>query len=126
MYDTTLLTDELIGLEKDSNGRINHSPSGVDSKDIADSLCGATYNASLHAEEFDFEYGETLNIITNVNSSLNPDINKQQVTIEFEEELNKIFDPLQNMNKDVFTDFGLGKAQALTQHCISQGIILPF
>lgn len=37
-----LLTDEIIGLERDNNsGKVDHSPSGINSKDQADALCGA-------------------------------------------------------------------------------------
>lgn len=65
----TLLTDELLGLEKDSNGKIDHSPAGVDSKDSADGVCGALFNASQHAEEYAYEYGEDMNLIFNTNEN---------------------------------------------------------
>lgn len=42
LYESNLLTDELIGLERDNtSGKIDHSPSGINSKDCADALCGA-------------------------------------------------------------------------------------
>jgi hypothetical protein len=64
-----LLTDELLGLEKDSNGKIDHSPAGINSKDSADGLCGALFNASQHAEEYAYEYGEDMELIFNTNST---------------------------------------------------------
>jgi hypothetical protein len=33
------------------------------SKDAADAICGSLWNASKHADEFNFEYGETLDTI---------------------------------------------------------------
>lgn len=54
-------------------------------------MCGATYNASQHAEEFAFDFGESLDTIakTNVTASNL----RQQITVDFEEEL-KLLDPL--------------------------------
>lgn len=62
LYDTPLLTEELLGLERNNNtGKIDHPEGGkVGSKDAADALCGALWNASLHQEEYSFEYGEDL------------------------------------------------------------------
>lgn len=38
------------------------------SKDQADAFCGSLYNASLHAEEYAFEYGESIETMLNVSS----------------------------------------------------------
>jgi hypothetical protein len=70
-----------------SSGVIVHN-----SKDSADAVCGAIYNASQHAEEYAFEWGESLDTITKTNKN-----NEQQVTIDFEEEL-KLLDPLAKFN----------------------------
>lgn len=114
MYESTHLTDELIGLEKDANGKVDHSPSGINSKDAADALCGSLYNASQHAAEFAFEYGETLTNIVSVNNNGNTNIDKQQLNVDFEEELRKISLNRNNLKQpsqqDSFMDFGLGKA----------------
>lgn len=67
LYNSKLLIDELLGLEKDGSGHIDHSSAGINSKDAADGICGAVYNASQHAEEFAYEYGETLDITLSVN-----------------------------------------------------------
>ena len=37
------------------------------SKDSADGVCGALYNASLHAEEFSYDYGESLETLVDFN-----------------------------------------------------------
>ena len=86
MYDTVLLTEELLGLERNNNsGKVDHSPSGINSKDIADALCGSLYNASLHAEEFAFDYSENLQTMLSANNGDANDLS--QITIDFEEEL---------------------------------------
>lgn len=79
-----LLTTEIISLERNINtGKVDHPPNG--SKDTADAVCGAIWNAAQNAEQFAFEYGETLDTITETNSIMS-DI-RQQVTIDFQEEL---------------------------------------
>lgn len=79
-YPTKLLTSEIIGLIRDGNGKIDHSPAGINSKDQADAVCGALYNASLHAEEFAFDYGESSEQLLRINSNSYEDdlsINKE-------------------------------------------------
>ena len=92
MYENTLLTEELIGLERNNNsGKIDHTPSGINSKDQADALCGAVWSASKHAEEFAFDYGEDIQSMVEVSSSGNSNYQKQQVMLNFQEELQKVF-----------------------------------
>ena len=142
MYDGKLLTEEFLGLERDNNsGKIDHSPSGVNSKDQADAVTGATWNASQHAEEFNFEYGDLLTTIVNVSSSINNTYTPKQVSVDFEQELNKLLDPLsnnsgtpqmhkpnidnkQNTQKQPFMDFGLGAAQPYQGAYLKDGIII--
>lgn len=99
-YQTKLLTDEIIGLVRDNNGKIDHTSAGggIDSKDISDAVCGAIYNASQHAEEFAFDFGETLETISQANNSQG-DFNRQQLVVDFEDELKKAFDPFANQNQ---------------------------
>lgn len=112
LFENNLLTEELLGLERNnSNGKIDHTPSGINSKDSADALCGAIWNASQHGEEFDFEFGETLDTIVDVSgqtSELNID---KQIMVDFEEELkrasNAFGKSLKNKNNN-YTDFGMG------------------
>ena len=133
MYDSQLLTEELLGLERDGNtGKIDHPDGGRSgSKDASDALAGAVYNASLHAEEFAFEYGEDLEVIHNVGmKTFNED--KQQVIIDFEQELQRAFEAARPKEyrqqiveeENPFRDFGMGKAKPLTSYYLSQGIIL--
>ena len=112
MYENKLLTDELIGLERNSNGKIDHSPLGINSKDSADAVCGALFNASQHAEEFAFEFGESIEATIEV-GNYKTTLDRKQVEIDMEEILNNLHDPLKETIKkqsNPFLDFGLGSA----------------
>ena len=107
------------------------------SKDISDSICGSLWNASQHAEEYAFDYGETLSTISDVSIGSTASA-KQQVSVDFENEMTKVFDPFnsqsttnQNQTKkefednQFFMDFGMGKAQVIQQQYLANGIIMP-
>lgn len=125
MYDSTLLTEEIIGLERNNNtGKVDHTPlgGGINSKDQSDAVCGALWNASKHIEEFNFEFGETLDTIVDVSTSgLSPQAQKQQVILDFEEELKRA-----KINDDShFMDFGFGKRGDLNiDNYLMNGIII--
>lgn len=138
MYKSNLLIEELIGLERNStNGKIDHSPQSINSKDVADALCGSIWNASKHAEEFAFNFGEYINDVVEVNTST--DLNRKQVQVEFEKELTNLLDPMAkykeqqtieskekptDKNQEVnFLDFGFGKAQEIKPNYFNDGII---
>ena len=60
-YEDKTLIDELINLERNMDtGKVDHPDGGK--KDVADAVCGALFNASKHAEEFAYDYGETFQI----------------------------------------------------------------
>lgn len=136
MYDSSLLTEELLGLEKNSSsGKIDHSPLGINSKDVADAVCGAIWNASQNADEFEFDYGETLDTTVSVNDDSIFGGDLKQLAVDFEMEMQKILDPVQSAiteskpvekheQTSVHTDFGLGKAQPLHNSYIADGIIV--
>ena len=90
-----LLTDEIVGLEKEPDGHVQHPEGGTQgSKDQADAVCGSLYNASQNIEQFAFEYGEDLDSIVTMNkdtSSL-PAV-KQQISVAFEQELQDLLTP---------------------------------
>ena len=125
MYDSNLLTEEIIGLERNNNsGKVDHTPlgGGINSKDQSDAVCGALWNASKHVEEFNFEFGETLDTIVDVSTSgLSPQSQKQQVILDFEEELKRA-----KINDDShFMDFGFGKRGDLNiDNYLMNGIII--
>ena len=120
MYDSRLLTEELIGLERNNNGKIDHSPAGINSKDQADAVCGALYNASKHAEEFAFEYGEDIDNITDISNSPNESELKKQIQLNFEEELRKAFGDSIPQQQVVTTV----RNPNMNSFYLSQGIIL--
>lgn len=91
--------------------------------------CGAIWNASQHAEEFAFDYGENLNQIFQTNSN-QANLTQDQVVVDFETELKKAMDPRlkshqQNKPADTaFMDFGLGAAQPVGSQFLSDGILI--
>lgn len=131
-YYTDTLTDEIIDLERSaSSGKIDHPEGGR--KDVADAVCGALYTASQHVEEFAYNFGETLDTITQVSNQASPENMKKQIEMEFTQEVQRMFDPnprrtAQAQDKspaqDPFMDFGMGKAQPLASQYLYQGIIL--
>ena len=128
MYENRLLTEELIGLERDNNsGKVDHSPSGINSKDSADAVCGALWNASQHAEEYNFQYGETLDAVHDANAVDEYNM-KEQIIIDFEEELKKSANLLNmtipNQQDNGWLDFGFGKAVPVADYYMNDGIIV--
>lgn len=90
MYkDCNLLTEEIVSLERLSDGHIDH-PQNF-SKDQSDAVCGALSLASEFAEEYSYDYGENLNASLDVNTIMSDEAKKQQMILEFQEELNKIY-----------------------------------
>ena len=105
MYENSFLTEELLGLERNnSSGKIDHTPSGINSKDSADAVCGAVFKASENAEEFAYEFGETAETFIETNKTQNDEDIKKQMIVDFEEELKKSmgpqFHPSENNNND--------------------------
>ena len=93
IYENSFLTEELLGLEKDQNtGKVDHSPSGINSKDQADAVCGSLYSASKFADEFAYQYGEDLALTTQINDKENekPDMFKKQATVNMDDEIKKM------------------------------------
>ena len=121
------LTEEVLGLERISDGHIEHPDSGTKgSKDSIDAVCGALWNASLHADEYAFEYGEELAAAVDA-SMTNNAFEQTQFNKTFEEELKGIMDPLnqkQQQNQDYFMNFGFGSAQLLETAYLPEGIIV--
>lgn len=124
--DCDLLTKELIGLEKDGKGKIDHSPNGVNSKDSADAVCGCIYEASQHAEEFAYDYGESLETIVDVSNQTNSEETvRQQISVDFEELLKQVQDPLKLNNSIKNTQLGFDKDDSYEDaFLIAQGIII--
>ena len=125
--DCDFLTEEVLGLEREASGKIEHPEGGTQgSKDAIDAIVGSMYNASLNAEEFAYDYGESLDTFEQINASNNGDSQRAQITLDFEEELKKL-DPMWKLatsQKDEGMDFGMGKAKAVEVVGISNGIVV--
>ena len=121
MYHCKTLQDEIIDLERNINtGRVDHPVSGR--KDQSDAVCGAIFNASKHAEEFAYEYGEDLDAILEQN--LSTEQTKQQLTIDFEEELKKAVSnniPKPEVNQQISNNNTLTLEE---QMCLMNGILI--
>ena len=115
IYDSFLLTQEILGLEKNSSGKIDHPDGGKSgSKDVSDAVCGAIWNASQNAEQYAFDYGENMDALFNSNGE-----NKQsQIMLDFEEELKNTFqnDSIKKENEKINNDL-------MSLNLISQGIM---
>ena len=121
MFNQETLIQEIVELERNINtGKVDH-PDGF-RKDASDAVCGALYNASQHAEEFAYDYGETYDLVKEVSM---PTDQRNQISIDFEKALNDTFDPLPKIKQEgEGLDFGLGKRVALTSQYIDQGIMI--
>lgn len=86
VYDITVEDNHNFALD---SGVFVHN-----SKDSADALCGAVFNASKHADEFAFDYGETLDTISDVSKSRDYDSDRKQLSVDFEHELGRLLDPM--------------------------------
>ena len=121
MYKSDRLVDEFIDIERNiETGKIDHSPNFH--KDVLDAVCGATYNASKNAEQYAFEYGEDLENTLNISNTTNYETN--QITLDFEEELKKVFNREENTQKASDIDFGFGPAREIAAPFVSQGIMV--
>lgn len=92
IYDKCdLLTEELVNLEKEASGKIEHPEGGkYGSKDQSDAFCGALYDASQFAEEYAYSYGETLDATLDANLDT-ADNDKDRRLADFEKELTNIY-----------------------------------
>jgi hypothetical protein len=87
--DCELLTNEIVSLERLSDGHIDH-PQNF-SKDQADAVCGALFLASEFAEEYAYDYGETLEASLAVSVEASDEYRKHRMITEFQDELTKIY-----------------------------------
>ena len=85
MFNDRLLVSELSELERNMDtGKVDH-PDDF-SKDSADAVCGAVFEASKFAEQFAYDYGEQAEEVLRVNDAGNMD-DAKQLTLNLEEEL---------------------------------------
>lgn len=129
VFDCELLTEEVLNLERNgSTGKIDHPDGGRSgSKDLCDAVCGSIWCASTHGDEFAFEFGENMQIA--IEASANQTVmNRKQVELDMEEQMNQLLDPIiaqQGQLSDGFMDFGMGKASTnYSQLYLLNGIII--
>ena len=84
VYDITVEDNHNFAL---TAGVIVHN-----SKDTADAVCGAVWNASRNAEEFEYDFGETLDTVMTANADNGVSAQAQQLSIDFENEMRKMLD----------------------------------
>ena len=88
MYEAKLLIQELTDQERNmDSGKVDH-PEGS-SKDIADALCGAIFNASSLAEEYAHDYGETAEELLRANDD-SYKLDTNQIAASMEDELKRL------------------------------------
>ena len=86
------LTEEVLGLERLSDGHIEHPDAGKSgSKDQMDAVVGALWNASQNAEEYAYNYGDNINAALDVSLTSSSEKDRQQLVIDYQEELKKIY-----------------------------------
>lgn len=143
MFRDKNLFSEITDLERNINtGKVDHPDGGK--KDASDSFCGAVFEASKHAEEFAFDYGESLDSTLKVSTSLNSnEVVKKQIQVDFEEELRSLLDPISKTKTETQNkppteevknkkeesawkpiDFGMGSATPYKPSLLKDGIIL--
>ena len=122
VYDITVQDNHNFAL---TAGVIVHN-----SKDVADAFAGAMWNASQNADQFEFDYGETIDTVVSVNGNDNSDVQLKQLSVDFEAEMQKALDPIkstveENRKQELkqrSMDFGTGPAQQVS--FIGDGIIV--
>lgn len=122
VYDITVQDNHNFAL---TAGVIVHN-----SKDVADAFAGAMWNASQNADQFEFDYGETIDTVVSVNGNDNSDLQLKQLSVDFEAEMQKALDPMkstveENRKQELkqrSMDFGMGPAQQVS--FIGDGIIV--
>lgn len=127
LYKTTLLKEELIGLERDNNsGKIDHSTNGINSKDSADAICGSIWNASRHAEELSIDFVEDIEATVEVSMSNSVDMTAEQITVDFAEEIKNVFSPINRVTPidPKQLDFGFGPSIPMESQYIAEGIMV--
>ena len=98
MYESKTLIEEIVNLERNTNtGKIDHPENFR--KDCCDSVCAATFVASKYAEQYSYDYGDDLDVITEVNKSSSNE--KEQMTVDFENLMKEMFGTKEHPANDI-------------------------
>lgn len=101
------LTEEVLGLEKLSDGHIEHPDAGKSgSKDQIDAVVGSLWSASQHADlcTATINVANNLDAMLEVNSEQSAAQKKQQIIVDFQNELAKIYQELDKNETDRLFD----------------------
>jgi len=112
-------TDEILMCKVQDNHNFALS-AGIfvhNSKDSIDAICGALWNASLHAEEYAYEYGESLNVMAEFNDDI-PDFKN-----DLQESMLNLYVEQNKIAEDNYIDFGYGKSEEY-QFGVSDGLMI--
>lgn len=111
VYDKCdFLTEEVLGLEREGNGKIEHPEQGTQgSKDSIDAVVGALWHSNDYADQFAYDYGENLVNIVDANLDQNQ-LMQQQLTVNMTNALKEVLS--QNyLSKDTQKDENSGLLQ---------------
>lgn len=120
------LTEEVLGLERLSDGHIEHPDAGRSgSKDAIDAVVGSLWNASQHAEEYGYNYGEGLDAAFDVNIDGEAKSAADEWTRGFKEGLMQAYaDAYAELDAQNDADSATRKAEYERYKDISDGIII--
>lgn len=92
VFESDLLTEEVLGLERNSNtGKVDHPDGGkFGSKDLSDAVCGSLWNAQKHADEYAFYYGEDIDTAITISNDSEQETRKE-LEINLTQELQELF-----------------------------------
>ena len=122
VFDDPLLNQEVTELERDiDTGKVDHPDGG--SKDKSDAVCGAMYNASKHAEEFAYDYGESAEEMLRVNEDVTLN-DKEQLTLDLENELKKMSGIFHKRGEDATHPSNFGISSATEDYYLYDDIIM--
>ena len=78
------LTEEVLGLEKEGNGKIEHPEGGTQgSKDAIDAVTGSLWHSTMYLDEYKYEFGDDWDATVKANNQVsNP---KEQLIIDWNE-----------------------------------------
>lgn len=111
MYKSNRLFDEMIDIERNINtGKVDHTPNFH--KDVLDAVVGATFTASKYADQYAYDFGEDLKQAIDVSASTSVENYRKQVNIDFEKQLQQMFNPVNLMENPSENNGDLTKISA--------------
>ena len=100
------------------------------SKDAVDAVTGALFHASQYATEYAYDYGEDIDTVIEASAVPSAEVERQQLSVDFEEALKRLQGPIQPTKKQQvgsesqYLDFGFGRSVPLYNQYTDQGILV--